>query len=253
MKVTIIRLHLNHLWNNEYCMFVSQIVAIFLQFNPEMLRLQKSFGRLNAMMPEIAKIKAQEQGNAISHQLSDLNAERRTVIRTMWDLVKNFGKLNMPMLAQQVVLMSRFLEKHGSDLSETNYNDGTKRFNDLLDEYSASPELQSAAAALQLGIFFDHLREINRQFAGLYLQRNDENTSVETVDTHAIRTETDKALIAFFDAFEFCSTEYEELDYKTPADKMNGLISSYKSQLKARTTRRNSGKDVHTEDPIKAD
>ena len=73
MKVTIIRLKLSHLWNNEYCMFVSQIVAIVLKYNPEVLHLKKAFERVTAFMPELAKIKAQEQGNAISNQLADLN------------------------------------------------------------------------------------------------------------------------------------------------------------------------------------
>ena len=78
----------------------------------------------------------------------------------------------------------------------------------------------------------------------------DENSSVEKVDAEAIRAQTDKALTAFFEAFEFCSTEYEELDYQTPANKMNELISHYKTQLKARQTRRHEGQDVQTEDPI---
>ena len=99
-------------------------------------------------------------------------------------------------------------------------------------------------------MLFDQLRMVNTQFATLFLQRNAENAAVEVVDSQAIRTETDKALTAFFDAFEFCSSEYEELDYATPANEMNDLTNYYKTQLKARSTRRNSGKDVSTEKPI---
>ena len=59
MKVTIIRLKLSHLWNNEYCMFVSQIVAIVLKYNPEVLHLKKAFERVTALLPELANIKSQ--------------------------------------------------------------------------------------------------------------------------------------------------------------------------------------------------
>jgi len=45
-------------------------------------------------------------------------------------------------------------------------------------------------------------------------------------------------------------SEFEELDYQTPANEMNDLINYYKAQLKARATRRNAGKEVHTETPI---
>jgi translation elongation factor EF-4 len=84
----------------------------------------------------------------------------------------------------------------------------------------------------------------------LYLQRSDEDASVKTVDIRAIRTDMDEVLTDFYNAFEFCSAEYNELDYQTPANKMNDLISRYKTELKARTTRRHEGKAVHTEAPI---
>lgn len=50
--------------------------------------------------------------------------------------------------------------------------------------------------------------------------------------------------------FEFCSTEYDDLDYQTPANELNEHVSYYKTQLKARETRRANGKDTSTEDPI---
>lgn len=252
MKVTIIRLKLNHLWNSEYCMFVSQIVAIVLKYQPEALHLKKSFERVTAFMPELAKIKAQEQGNAISNQLADLNNERKTLIRGIIDQVKTFGKLSMSAIAPHVVVLNRFLDKHGRDIGESNYNANTDRINKLLADYEGNAEVQAAVSALYLVILFDQLRVVNTQFATLYMQRTEEDAAVETVDARAIRMELDKALTAFYDAFEFCSTEYEDLDYQTPANEMNDLISNYKTQLKARTTRRNAGKEVHTETPITA-
>jgi hypothetical protein len=231
---------------------VSQTVAIFLNFQPEVLHLKKAFERLTALMPQIAEIKAQELSNAISNRLADLNTERHTLIKSVMDQVKTYSKLSMPEMAPHVAAMNRFLNKHGRDIGDTNYSDNTKRFNDLLSDYNNSPELKAAAAALQLVILFDHLTAINSLFDNLYMQRNDENSAVETVDARAIRSETDKALTAFFDTFEVFSAEYEELDYQTPANKMNELISHYKTQLKARTTRRHEGKDVHTEIPIAA-
>ena len=250
MKVTIIRLKLSHLWNNEYCMFVSQIVAIVLKYNPEVLHLKKAFERVTALLPELAKIKAQEQGNAISNQLADLNDERRTLIRGIIDQAKTFAKLTLPAIAPHVVVMNRFLDKHGRDIGESNYNTNTDRFDKLLADYNGSADVQDAAAALQLTLFFNQLSAVNTQFAQLYMQRTEENAAIEVVDARPIRAELDKALTSFYEAFEFCSTEYEDLDYQTPANEMNELIANYKTQLKARITRRNAGKDVHDENPI---
>ena len=250
MKVTIIRLPLKQLWNSEYCLFVSQSVAIFLRYQPEVLHLKKAFDRLQALMPELAKIKAMELSNAISIQLADLNNERKTIIKSIMDNVKNYGKMTLPELAPRVALLNRFLDKHGRDLGESNYSSNTERFDDFMADFDSNSEIQNAVSAMQLSILFDQLRTVNTQFATLFMQRSDENSDVETVDNRAIRTEIDKALIAFFDAFEVFSTEYEELDYQTPANKINELITGYKTQLKARTTRRHEGKEVHTEKPI---
>ena len=252
MKVTIFRVPLSHLWNSEYCMFVSQLVAIFMKFGAEALHLKKSFDRVLALMPEIAKIKAQELGNVISNKLADLNNERRTLIVSISEQVKTFGKLSISSMAEHVAVLSRFLDKHGREIGTKNYNANTDDFNKLLADFDATPDVKAAATALQLVLLFDHLREINTQFATLYLQRDDENSSVEKVNAEAIRAEMDKALTAFYDAFEFCSTEYDDLDYQTPANLMNETILHYKTQLKARTTRRHQGQDVHTEAPIAA-
>jgi len=67
MNITILRIQLSHLWNSEYCIFVNQIVTIFQKFEIEALHLKKSFDRVLALLPEIAKIKAKELGNVISN------------------------------------------------------------------------------------------------------------------------------------------------------------------------------------------
>jgi len=250
MKTKIIRLPLNHLWNSEYCIFAAQLVSVFQKFNADELHLRKAFDKVLALMPEIGKIKTQEQGNVISQQLADLNVERKTLIKGTMDQVKTFSKLSMPGAAEHVVVMNRYFDKHGRDLGESNYNSNTERIDDYMTDYDSNGAVQTAANALHVVVFFDQLRAVNKQFADLYLQRSDEDASVETVDARAIRTELDKVLTEFYNAFEFCSMEYDELDYQTPANKINDLISHYKTELKARTTRRQAGKEVHTEAPI---
>ena len=250
MSKKIARLSFRELWNSEYTLFVNQLVIIFQKYPIEALHLAKAFGKVLALLPQLAKIKAQELSNAISNQLRDLDNERDTLIKAIVGQVKAMGKISLASIAPHVVVMNRFLDIHGRDIDSANYSSETNRMNDLLADYDGKPEVQAAAVALNLKMLFDQLRVVNTQFATLFLQRNAENAAVEVVDSQAIRTETDKALTAFFDAFEFCSSEYEELDYATPANEMNDLTNYYKTQLKARSTRRNSGKDVSTEKPI---
>jgi len=249
MKVAIIRLALNHLRNAEYCQFINIIVSIVSKYQPETLHLQRSFERLTAFMPQIAEIKAQEQSNIISKQLSAMNAERRTLIKSVFKQVKTFSKLSIDGTAEHVAVLNRFLNKHGSDIGTTNYNDSTKRFKDLLDDYHTNAEISTAASALQLVLLFNHLATINAQFDNLFIQRIMESSMVETVDARAIRKEVDKVLIAFFDAFEVFSMEYDQLNYQTPANEINEFISHTKAQLKARTTRSKKRRNTQPEEP----
>jgi len=79
---------------------------------------------VNALTPELDKIKAQELGNDISNQMADLNNERRTVIKAVIDQTKKLGKLSIAELAPHVSVMNRFLDKHGRDIGDTNLSSG---------------------------------------------------------------------------------------------------------------------------------
>lgn len=250
MKTTVNRLALNHLWNSEYSLFVNQLVTIATKYNPESLHLKKSFDRVTALLPDLEKIKAQELSNILSNTLHDLDVERDTLLKAIVAQLKAMGKLSIPSIAPHVLVLNRFFDTHGRDIANANYNAETERINDLMAAYDARPDVISAVTGLNLTILFDQLRTVNTQFAEMFLQRTGEDAATEKADSRAIRAETDKTLNAFFDAFEFCSTEYDDLDYQTPANELNDLISYYKTQLKARTTRRNEGKNVSVEVPI---
>jgi len=148
----------------------------------------------------------------------------------------------MPAIAPHVPVLKRFLDLHGRDIAKANYNSATSRIISLLADYDAKADVKASAEALSLAILLEELRIVNTKFADLFLQRNEEEAAVEKVDSHAIRREINKVLSAFFDAIEFCSSEFDELDYVTPANKLNELIGYYKMQLKARTTRSRTGK-----------
>jgi len=250
MTVKISRLPFKTLWNSEYTLFVNQTVGITEKYHPENLHLARSFGRLKDLQTDLSKIKAHESGSVISNRLHELDTERDTLIIALAAQVKTLGKLSMPSVAPHVLVLDHFFDIHGRDIALDNYNAETKRISDLLEDYDAKPDVKTAAEALNLKILFDQLRVVNTQFGSLFLQRTGEDAATDRADARAIRNEADKALTALFDAFEFCSSEYDNLDYDTPANELNDLIAYYRTQLKARATRRNAGKDVSEEKAI---
>lgn len=97
--------------------------------------------------------------------------------------------------------------------------------------------------ALHLKKAFEKLTALSPDLAKIKAQ---ELSSALSNTLHELDTERD----ILINAFEFCSSEYDEPDYVTPEKELNDLIAYYKTQLKARTTRRNAGKEVSVEAPI---
>jgi len=250
MKVVIFRVQLSHLRNSEYTMLVSQLVAVFLKFNAEFLHLKKSFDRVLAMLPSLEKVKAQEKSSAYSNLIHELDVQRSKIIKAFGNQVKNLEKSGLNSLDPHLIIVNRLLDKHGRDIASVDINSKTKKLIDLLNDINTTPEIIAAINALSLTIFVDQLRAVNTEFDSKYMLRTEKDSSLEVVDAPAIRAEMDKVLNDFFDAIEFCSKEYDELDYSTPAKELNEHILHYKTKLKARDTRRENGKDTSTEDPI---
>jgi len=252
MVVVMERLQYRELWNSEYPLFVEQVVEISGKYNPESLHLKKPYEKVKGLLPGLSGIKAQELSTVKSNELKMLDDERDVLLDSIRKGVRNFGKTSIPLLSPHVIVMKRLLDKHGRDIADDNYIAKTKRISDLLNDWNEKDDVKAAVIALSMLILFDQLLLVNTQFADLYLQRTGDN-SVQKVNTMELRSVSDKVLMGFMDAIEYCSSEYEELDYQGLANELNELIVHYRSALKSRATRRNSGKDTSTEAPINRD
>lgn len=250
MSVIISRLHFKSLWNSEYTLFVNQTTGIVEKHSPDSLHLTRSFGKVKDTSPDIAKIKAKELSNTLSDELQELDNERDTLINGIIAQVRTIGKISKSGLAEFVVVLNHFFDQHGRDIASANYSSETKRLEDLLTDYDQKPQVKAASEGLHLSVFFEQLRVVNKQFADLFMERTEDDSVDEKVDVRGIRNKVDKVLIAFYNAIEFCSSEYEELDYSPLANELNGLYTYYNTQLKARATRRNKGGDTGSEKPI---
>ena len=249
MTTNLLRLQSPHLRNSEYSIFVNQFAEIFLKYQPELLHLQKPFARLTALLPDLAKINSLEHSNVFSEKLHELDMERDALMTAFVSQVKTMGRLTLSSIAPHVAVLKRFLDLHGRDIAKSNYNSSTERTKNLLADYDAKNDVKAAGESLNLKSLFDQLRIVNSNFASLFMQRLQDEATAEKIDLRAIRNEADKVLTAFCNAFEFCSTEYDELDYATPAKELNDLIAYYKTQLKSRSTRRTASKEISKETP----
>ncbi|MCX6231304.1 MAG: DUF6261 family protein [Bacteroidetes bacterium] len=244
------RIVLRTLRNSEFTIFVNQFVGITAKHNPNNLHLAKPFEKLNLLLPEMAKIKAHEQGSALSNKLHDLDYERDLLLSAMMAQIKTMSKLNLPTVKPHTTVLNDFFDKHGHDIVNATFNAETKRIDDLLADYENTADVKSAFTGLNMDILINQLKIVNKNFADLFMQRNETEAATEKVNTRAIRLKTEKIFIDFLNAIDYCSMEYDELDYTPLINELNDLITYYKTQLKARITRRNAGKDVSVEGEI---
>ena len=250
MKVKISTLSFSSLWNGEYVRFITQIVDIFKSFDADALHLLKALGALLAMLPDLAKLQAQEMGSTITQELIELDAAREAMFISIVEQLRGHARGALAALAEHVKVMVHFFDVQGRDIAREGYNEETQRLVDLFKAYDANPKVQAAAAALNLTAYFDQLRANNEQFDAKFGERNKEKANIEHVDSEAIRAATTPVLKDLYGSIEHCSREYDKLDYTGLANEINNLTTYYETQLHARAARRKNGVDVSKEKPI---
>lgn len=247
----IVKFKFPGLWNSEYPLVANRLINIVEAHNPHALRLQRSFERVAAFRPLLAKIEAQERADRDSALLSELDQERDTLFNVILNVAKTFKRTPMSPVSEHATRILTVLKKHGNDIPAANYTAETKRLYDLATDIRRQPDVLDSLAALALLPLFDRMGEANAEFDRLFMHRHQQQSEADRVDVRAIRLECDKAITLLWNAIEYNMTEYGEAEYTALVAAVNTLNAYYKQQLAARAARRNAKKDVSKEDPIK--
>ncbi len=250
MKSLIQTIHFSRLWNSEHPLVVTRIAQIIESHNPVALHIAKAFEKITATLPALALVEAQEKRSEMSAEISELDNERDELVIALYMQAKNMSRLKLPTVAPHANVLKTLFDKHGHDIATANYTSETKRINDLLADIEKMPEVSNAITALNLTDLVQRLKSVNTEFEIVFMRRNSILAEHQSVDARAIRQEADNAIHFMFQAIDFCVTEYPETDYKPLIAELNELSGYYNAQIKARQTRRQSGKDVTQEAPI---
>jgi hypothetical protein len=249
--MNIIRIHFPEFRNDEYPLVVSRFIDVVEKHNPAALRIGRSFERLTAFRPQLAKIEVQERADRDSALLLELDRERNTLLKGIRAVAKAFLGMTVEALSAPAAKLLEVLDRHGSDIAQDNYTAKTKRIDDLSADASGMPDAAEILGAISLKPAFERLNEVNRKFDRVFMHRTGRRAETERVDIRAIRRECDKAIVKLWDAVEYNIDEYGEEDYRLPVAAVNALSAYYRQQLAIRATRRKNGKDAGKEEPVK--
>lgn len=248
---TLEKLDFAKLWNSEHPRVYNRLITIAEKHNPADLHLTGAVTRAKAHLPELEKIEAIERGSMLSKQLQALDNRRDNLIWAITGLTQSLATADMPDTRDHVQRVAAFLAKHDArSIPQANYTSESERIDDMLADAERNPELQASIAALNMGVYVTELTQVNSEFEMLFMQRTGEGASAISVDSKAIRTEADKDMRRLFRFIELYQLEYPDVDYLPLVRELNQLLNYYKTQLAARATRRKSGVDTDTEQPI---
>ncbi len=251
MKTKIARPHYANLHNNEYPLAAERTISIAEKYDMQGMKLGRSFGILSSFRPRLQAMKVYIRKNKKIEAAGLLDSERDTLVKAFRGVVKAQVDVELPQVKPYCALLNELLDNHKT---QTIAGDGlsteTERLNNLEKDIVAGQEIQAAITALNLQDIVARMFDANREYEALFREIIADKSVTEHIDIPVLRRECNKALGQFFDAIQYCAFEHEDIDYTGLVNEINQLNNYYRTQLKARATRRKNGKDTDKEDPI---
>lgn len=245
-----IRFRLSGLRNSEFIMVIRRLLIILGKYSLEQLRLMPSFLRLDAFRPLLDKMALLARNDELDEVVGETDRERDTLVSVIYATAKAARRSPNPRTSKHGEAIVNLFKKHGTDIAADNYAAETKRIDDLIADAERTPAVMEALHARALMEDFEQLKDANVRFEAAFMERNKYASTLETIDTKAIRNQCTKAVNSLWNAIDHYVEDYGPEDYEELVRENNQLTSYYKRQLKARQTRRLAKQDVSKEPPI---
>ncbi len=251
MKTKIVRPHYANLRNNEYPLAVERTIGIAEKYDMQGMNLGRSSGILTGFRPRLLTMKVYVRKNKKIEAAGLLDSERDTLVKAFRGVVKALVDVELPQIKPHCALLNELLDSHKTQtIAGAGLSTETERLNNLEKDIIAGREIQTAITALGLQAVVTRMFDANREYETLFREIIADKSVAEHIDIPALRRECNKALGQFFDAIQYCAFEHEDIDYTGLVNEINQLNNYYRTQLKARATRRKNGKDTDNEEPI---
>ncbi|MDO5666084.1 MAG: DUF6261 family protein [Bacteroidia bacterium] len=183
--------------------------------------------------------------------MEEIDLRNDNLIRGIIRMTKAHITADMPATYESALLVNKWLDKHkAGSIPDDNYTSSVERISDMVADAERTPQLMTALQTIYVADMFTELKTTTPQLETLFMQRKEDKSLAETVDTKAIRREADKDMRRLFTFIELYQVEYPDVDYAPLTRELNVLLAYYKTQLAARAARRAKGENVEQEPPI---
>ncbi|MDR0714197.1 MAG: DUF6261 family protein [Bacteroidales bacterium] len=250
MKIKINRIPYKQLWNNEFPVMYGQVITIGKRYDMVSLHLEKSWNALIAFEATMESFGVYVRKNEKLTLAGKLDAERDMLIMLVRRVTDAFeAGVVFPEIGPHYEALSKLLDKHQArTIARDSRSAETERLLLLEKDLQGNEVAREALAAFGLKPVAERLFDANREYEATFNEYIDQKSSEIYFDMVQARKDCTDALNRFFDALQYCSEEYENVDYQPAANAFNLLNDYYTRHLKARASRRSKNSDKAEEE-----
>ncbi|MFZ1706007.1 MAG: DUF6261 family protein [Saprospiraceae bacterium] len=231
--------------NGEYLQFMKNVMVIYGKYDTKKLKLDHRLAELANATESMNAVFMNVTAHEITPELKLLDTLRGNTIKGIkWFLESQQLRLEPEKIKAASQLLANY-KSHGESIERLSYQQETAVMDALLYDWTNMTALMDAIITLDLTDWVNQLITQNREFDQKYLERAE--TSIPPT-----QMETKKALIKV--AYDELSKDIQSLArvddnkaiYIEIIEKLNGLISRYKTSANLRIATRRKEKVVIT-------
>ena len=232
-------LSLKSLTNALILQFLQNILKIFFDLDPQLLKVKDEFDALTADKAKLDKEFKTDPGSDLTDAMVKKDAERDSDFCGIRDNIKSFlvHYENKKTSAAEKLMSNIGL--YGSDTNTKPYSEETALLNNMLNDWTINQDLKTAVTDLGLDSWAAHLKLTNSEFEALDLSRSQEMGGKTNKGMQLARAAAMDSYYALRDMFEaqYRANKASGNFPKALAD-MNGVIDNFNNMLSHNTAKK---------------
>ncbi|TLX76077.1 hypothetical protein E9993_07655 [Labilibacter sediminis] len=227
-------IYLKNLRNGEFVQYNENLLSILGQNNPEALLINDQYNALNQLQETLTSIFKQDQGSAITKELTEIDARRDNAFTGISTVIKGYTYHYDDNLRNAAETLNESLENYGAGLTRLNYQTQTSFITDIISKWKSEQKQTAAVELLKLNDWFSLLETENNLFDERFVARIQESAKtpeMKVIDVREAIINKYSEILKYISAY---STINGEEAYAYVISQINALNEQYNKTLSAR-------------------
>lgn len=227
---------IKNLRNSEFSQFLSDILDIADQNDPEALKVFDKCTTLRQILILIESLLRVPAGNDITMELEELDRRRDKAFKGIRRIINGYLYSKNEGLKISAALLADHLAIFGANIPRDNYQSETAKLRSIMDDWDLKPNLAAALTDLGLQPWIGELANANGSFNEQYLARAAESGTVSNGSMKTVRLQATEAYYQLRDCLNAYYKIHEGADpFGKTVGAINGLIDNYNILLSHRS------------------